>query len=218
LKALYASGTVDIQAHTLRHTKVFSDSIIEGFVKPGFKRHPHLYPWLDTGSGERHLLSSDWGAPIYTHRSRYSSALRYDNPGAFEACTRHVRENGGESFFDRPGWTHQLRTLAESFKGRQETPAGRDIAIRDDLASAREQLNAGLNTNTVRHMCFPWAVVSKPAEIAAAQVGYETAFGDRLFGGRSVKPGDPPYRLMRLKHQHLYCLPGKGRKNFFSGA
>jgi hypothetical protein len=218
LRALQASGTVDIQAHTLRHTLVFSDSIIAGFVKPGFKRHPHLYPWFDTGSGERHLLTSDLGAPIYTHRSRYSSALRYDNPGAFEACTRHVRENGGESFFDRPGWGHQLQALAESFKGRQETPAGRDAVIRDDLAAAREQLNVRLNTDTVRHMCFPWAVASKPAEIAAKQTGYETAFGDRLFGGRSVKPGDPPYRLMRLKHQHLYCLPGKGRKNFFSGA
>jgi hypothetical protein len=217
LRALHASGTVDVQAHTLRHTMVFSDAVIGGFVKPGFRRHPHLYPWLETGSGDRHLLPSDLGAPLYTQRSRYSTALRYDNPGAFEACTRHVRENGGRDYFERPGWEQELRRLAATHTGRQETPDQRDAAILEDLAAAREQLNAKLNTDTVRHMCFPWAVASKPAEIAAKRAGYETAFGDRLFGGRSVKPGDPPYRLMRLKHQHLYCLPGKGRKNFFSG-
>lgn len=217
LQALHASGTVDVQAHTLRHTMVYSDSVIGGFVRPGFRRHPHLYPWLDTGAGERHLTPFDLGAPLFTERSRYSTALRYDNPGAFEACTRHVRENGGEAFFSRPDWESKLRGLAESHVGRQETPAQRNAAILEDLASAREQLNSKLNTNTVNHMCFPWAIASKPGEIAAQRSGYVTAFGDRLFGGRSVKPGDPPYRLMRLKHQHLYCLPGKGRKNFFSG-
>ena len=217
LRALHASGTVDVQAHTLRHTMVFSDSVIGGFVKPDFHRHPHLYPYLDTGSGERYLTPRDLGAPLYTQRSRYSTALRYDNPGAFEACTRHVRENGGLEFFDRRGWETELHKIANSFTGRQETPAQRDAAILEDLASARDQLNAKLGADTVRHMCFPWAIASKPGEIAAQKAGYETAFGDRLFGGRSVKPGDPPYRLMRLKHQLLSCLPGEGRRTMFTG-
>jgi hypothetical protein len=210
LQKLHGSGTVDIQAHTLRHTMVFADDVIGGFVQPGFTRHPHLYPLLDTGSGERYLTPADLGAPLYTQRSRYSTALRYDNPGAFEACTRHVRENGGVEYFKRPDWEQGLRKLAGACTGRQETPAQRDAAMLEDLATAREQLNSKLGTDTVRHMCFPWAIASKPGEIAAEKAGYETAFGDRLFGGRSVKAGDPPYRLMRLKHQHLYCLPGKG--------
>lgn len=217
LRALHAAGTVDIQAHTLRHTMVYADDVIHGFVKPSFHRHPHLYPLVDTGAGERFITPTDLGAPLYTQRSRYSTARRYDNPGAFEACTRHVREHGGEAFFDRPEWERELRKIANSFKGRQETDAKRDAAILEDLASARAELNTRLNTNTVRHMCFPWAIASKPGEVAAEKAGYDTAFGDRLFGGRSVKPGDPPYRLMRLKHQLLYCLPGCGRRYFFSG-
>ena len=212
LKALHDSGTFDIQAHTLRHTLVFSEAVIGGFVQPGFFRHPHLYPLLDTGSGERFLEPADLGAPLYTQRSRYSAALRYDNPGAFEACARHVRENGGAEFFRRHDWERTLRALAASFTGRQETPDRRDAAILADLAEAREQLNARLGTDTVRHMCFPWAIASQPGESAAEKAGYLTAFGDRLFGGRSVKAGDPPYRLMRLKHQHIYSLPGQGRR------
>ena len=216
LRTLHKVGVIDIQAHTLGHTMIYSDSVIGGFVTPGFLRHPHLYPLVDTGTGERYLTPADLGAPLYTQRSRYSDALRYDNPDAFAACVRQVRENGGAAFFVRPDWAASLRKLAESFAGRQETLSQRDTAIFDDLSSARWQLNIQLNTDTVRHMCFPWAIASKPGEIAAEKAGYVTAFGDRLFGRRAVRAGDPPYRLMRLKHQHIYCLPGKGRRTMFS--
>ena len=216
LKALQASGTIDVQAHSLRHTMIFSEKVIGGFVTPGFTRHPHLYPLLDTGEGERPLTPADLGAPLYTQRSRYSDATRYDNPGAFQACTRHVQENGGGEFFKRPGWEAELRTLAATFEGVQERVGQRDEAILEELRTAREQLNSRLGTNTVRHMCFPWAIAGNSAVRLAPKAGYETAFGDRMYGRRSVQPGDPPYQLMRLKHQHLYCLPGKGRRTLFS--
>lgn len=212
LGALHGAGTIDIQAHTMGHTLIFSDSVLAGFVTPGFLRHPHLYPLVDTGAGERYLTPADLGAPLYTQRSRYSAALRYDNPEAFAACVQWVREKGGVDFFSRPDWEATLRKLAGSFPGRQETPAQRDAAIFVDLLAARQQLNARLKTDTIRHMCFPWAIASKPAEQAAEKAGYVTAFGDRLWGRRAVRAGDPPYRLMRLKHQHIYRLPGKGRR------
>ena len=216
LRALQASGTVDIQAHTLRHAMVFSGTVVQGFVQPGFARHPHLYPLLATGTEDRYLTPTDLGAPLYAQRSRYSDALRHDHPEAFEACTRHVREQGRTAFFDRPGWEAELRKLATGFAGRCETAAQRDAAILEDLATARERLNAELRTDTVRHMCFPWAVAGEAGERAAEKAGYETAFGDRLFGTRAVKAGDPPYRLMRLRHQHIYCLPGRGRRTMLS--
>lgn len=215
LQALQRVGTMDIQAHSLDHTLIFSDSCISGFVTPGFRRHPHLYPLVDTGAGERHLTPADLGAPLYTQRSRYSDALRYDNPAAFAACVKRVSEHGGPAFFARPDWEHDLRHVAASCAGRQESPAQRDAAIFNDLSSARQQLNARLNTGAVRHMCFPWAIASRPGEVAAEKAGYVTAFGDRLFGSRAVRAGDPPYRLMRLKHPLLYCLPGRGRRTFF---
>lgn len=216
LRALQASGTVDIQAHSLRHAAVFCDSDCTGFITPDMVRHIHLYPWTATATGDRFLTRDDLGAPLYLQRSRYSDALRYDNAAAFEACTRFVRENGDADFFKRAGWELKLRQLAAAAPGRQETPAQRDAAIREDLAAARETLNAKLNTSTVRHMCFPWAVAGASAVKIAAEVGYETAFADRLFGKRAVRAGDPPHRLMRLKHQYIFCLPGRGRRCFFT--
>lgn len=215
LQALQRAGTLDIQAHTLDHAMIFADACIGGFVTPGFRRHPHLYPLVDTGAGERRLTPADLGAPLYTQRSRYSVALRYDNPAAFAACVKKVSANGGADFFARPGWERELRQVAASCAGCQESPAQRDAAIFNDLSAARQQLNARLNTEAVRHMCFPWAIASRPGEVAAEKAGYVTAFGDRLFGSRAVRAGDPPYRLMRLKHPLLFCLPGRGRRTFF---
>jgi hypothetical protein len=218
LRALHASGTIDIQAHTRWHAMIPCAPKVTGFVTPAMPvRHPHLYPRLLTGAGERFLTPTDLGAPLYPERSRYSDALRYDAPGGFDACTRHVRDNGGAAFFARPHWEAELRgVLAAAGRGRQETTADRDAAILEDLAGAREELNRQLTTDTVRHMCFPWAIAGRSAVAAAARAGYVTAFGDRLFGGRGVRPGDPPYQLMRLKHRYILCLPGKGRRTAFT--
>lgn len=216
LRAMQASGVVDIQAHALRHAMVFCDAGCTGFVTPEFERHVHLYPWTATGTGDRPLSSDDLGAPLYTQRSRYSDALRHDSPEAFERCTRHVRENGGAAFFQRAGWEQELRALAAACPVICETPDRRDAAIREELATARAMLNERLRTSTVRHMCFPWAVAGSAAERLAAETGYQTAFADRLFGRRAVRAGDPPYRLMRLKHLYIHCLPGAGRKTFFT--
>jgi len=216
LRTLHASGTIDIQAHTFLHAMIFCDSSIRGFVHPGLQEHPHFHPLIDTGKGSRILTPADLGAPLYPQRSRYSDALRCDNPDAFEACTQLVRENGGAGFFAHPGWEQELRAMAVKFKGPRETSGQRDAAILEDLSSAREILNAELRSTSVRHMCFPWAVAGQAAEHAAKKAGYETAFADRLFGVRAVNAGDPPYRLMRLKHQHIFCLPGRGRRRLFS--
>ena len=216
LRALQATGTVDIQAHTLRHAMVFCDSECIGFVTPRTARHIHLYPWTATGPGERFLSPQDLGAPLYVQRSRYSDAHRYDHPAAFDACTALVREEGGEDYFERPDWELELRRLEQASAGVRETTERRNEAILEDLVAAREMLNERLKIGTVRHMCFPWAVAGSAAERLAAEAGYETAFADRLFGARAVRAGDPPYRLMRLKHPYIFCLPGKGRRTFFT--
>lgn len=216
LRALQASGVMDLQAHTLRHAMIPCAAEVLGFLAPGDRRHPHLYPYVLAPEGPRFLAADDWGAPLYPQRSRMSDALRYDHPSALAACLRHVREHGGAAFFQQAGWEAELRRLAGASAGRQETATERDAAIAADLAAAREQLQAQLRADTVRHMCFPWAVAGRAAEEAAQRTGYRTAFADRLFGARAVRAGDPPYRLMRLKHDYIRCLPGRGRRWFFT--
>jgi hypothetical protein len=215
LRALQNSGTIDVQAHTWSHAMIFCDQKVIGFLHPASNVHPHELPLLLSGSQPRFLNTQDLGAPLHTQRSAMSDALGYDNPDARQACLEHVREQGGPAFFGRPDWEKNLRALCAAHPGRFETERQRDQRIFQDLLQAREVLNHKLGANTVHQMCFPWAIAGASARRLARQAGYTTAFSDRLFGSRAVRANDPPYALMRLRHEFIFCLPGTNRRRFW---
>jgi len=215
LRAMHASGRVDIQAHSWRHAMVFASDEVIGFIKPQYREHPHTIPLVDAPDGLRFVTNTDLGAPLYPTRSRFSDVQRWIAPDAFANCIRHVQANGGASFFQREAWQAELRTCVDQSRtGRWESAPARDAAIREEMARARALLEAGLGKQ-IHHMCFPWAIAGKAALRLAAETGYQTAFADRLWGARAVRHGDPPYQLMRLKHRFIFCLPGKKRTWFF---
>lgn len=216
LKALQSGGVLDVQSHTQAHARVFSDDEIEGFIGPDYRPHVHARPLVNAGPPPVFLGPDDLGAPLYPTRSRMSDVLRYDDPAARERARAAVAQ-GGADFFARPDWERTLRRAVGAPTGRWETEAERERSVFEDLVAAREQLNSRLNTNTVKHICFPWAVAGSVAEHAARRAGYETAWADRLGGRHSVREGDNPFRLMRLKHKFIYSLPGRGRQ-FWGGS
>jgi len=216
LKALHASGVVDVQAHTFAHAVISCDPAITGFVAPGYAPHVHMRPGLAGPPQARFLGEADLGAPLHPVRSRMSDALRYDDTAARAACREHVDRGGGAAFFARAGWEAELRAQAAAHPGRTETEPEREAAILEDLAAARDVLNARLGTTSVRHMCFPWAIAGRVAEACAARAGYQTAYADAVLGRHAVRAGGNPFRLMRLKHRFIYSLPGAGRR-FWGG-
>lgn len=228
LQALAASGTIDVQAHTWHHAKMFCDQYVTGFITPGFALHPHDFPhavsgdvsqnlpaWPDQGGPARRALGpADLGAPLYLMRSTMSDALEYHNSAARQACMEQVKSGGGIDFFSRPDWEKTLRDTVARYPGRFETESRRDERILAELAAARHELNHRLGHDRARHMCFPWAIAGQRAAALAARAGYGTAFADRLFGYRAVRAQDPPFRLMRLRHELIVCLPGQNRRTF----
>jgi len=144
-----------------------------------------------------------------------SDALRFFEPAeSRHRCMDLVQREGGKTFFNRPDWEDILTKAAGTESGRLETSEERRRAILDELVQAREMLSARLSGHKVKHMCFPFSICGTTAESLLKETGYETAFADRLFGFRSVESGGNPYRLMRLKHQFIFCLPGMGRQSF----
>lgn len=215
LRALEASGLVDVQAHSWRHAKVFASDSVVDFIRPGHRVQPHETPLLETPQGLRFATREDLGAPLYGSRSRLSDAFRWIAPDAFADCTRRVREEGGADFFGRPRWREELQACVQQARpGRWETEAEREASIAEELVHAREILEQQLG-KAIRQMCFPWAIAGRTAVRLAEKAGYQTAFADRLGGARAVRQGDPPFQLMRLKHPLIFCLPGKGRTWFF---
>ena len=210
LREMHASGVWDIQSHTRSHAMMFSGTEVVGFVTPDFAREPLL---------ERPLcLKPDaLGTPLYLRRSRMSDARQFlPDSAAEERCRAHVARNGGARFFDRPDWRSELEALARERRGDFESDEARIAAIRQELADGRAMLNGRLGTNTVRHVALPWGIAGDTARRMLAETGHETAFAERPFKRRGVHAGDDRYGLMRLNGKFLTCLPGRGRKWFFT--
>lgn len=214
LRAMDAAGCWDIQSHSFAHALIFCDSRIDGFVTPDYRPHVHEAPNVGSATSPHFLSVRELGAPLHPTRSRLSDALRYDDEELRAACLDLVRHEGGPAFFQRPDWAKQLIRLARKKRGRTETPAERNAAIREDLAAAREELRLRLGVEA-RHLCFPWTIAGSAAETIAAEVGYVSAYADSLGGLRAPHRGGNPYRIMRLKHQFIFHLPGRGRRSFW---
>lgn len=216
LRAMQGSGVWDIQAHTFAHAMVFSEDARTGFVTPNYQPHIHNAPDIGKPTEPYFLTAADAGAPLYAVRSRMSDVLRYDDPDMRKRCCDAVRAAGGAAFFENPRWQSVLKKAAGKKRGTFETPAERAAAIRADLIAAREMLHARLRTNTVKHICFPWAIAGSVAEEIAGEVGYESAYADVLGGVHAAVRGGNPYRIMRLKHKFIFSLPGRGRRSWWN--
>ena len=216
LRAMHASGVVDVQCHTYSHSSIFCGDSPVGFVTPGYgARHPLSRPLISAECGGAYLEPTALGAPLYLQRSRMSDAVRYfDDPAARERCEAHVRARGGEAAFLKSGWQRELRALAGA-TGHRETDDDRHRAICTELDAGRAMLCDRLRTRSVRYLCFPWGVAGVTAREAAKANGFRTAFSERLFGLRAVKWGDDPWRLMRLNGKFVTRLPRRKRRLLF---
>ncbi len=214
LQALQASGLVDVQSHTLTHSRVFTSSTIVDFVRPGYEATPLLNrPQLTPPPALRFVTTDDLGAPIFTARSRMSDGRRVTfDPDVHERCVDLVRREGGAAFFERTGWRSRLEAIVQSAAGRPESEAAQQTEIESELDASRAILNDRLRTSTVRHICLPWGVSGAITERALERLGYRTAFANRLRGVHAVRRGDHPLWLKRLPNRYIFRLPGRGRR------
>ena len=216
LRALHASGVVDVQSHTFSHSRVFTAATIAGFVTPQYVTTPFLNrPQVSSAPALRFLTPADLGAPVYAARSRMSDGRRVvPNPDAHSRCTELVAREGGAAFFNRPDWQQTLRNAAGAADGSRESDAEQQTAIEDELAQGRDVLNAKLGTTSVQHICLPWGVSGTRTAAALRRVGYKTAFANRLRGVHAVRSGDDPHWLKRLPNKYIFTLPGRGRRTW----
>jgi len=219
LRALHGAGTIDVQAHTMTHAAIYCSDRPTGFVTAAFAadhilNRPLLSP---PGTAPRFLSPTAYGAPLYVRRSRMSDGRRFlVRPDVIELAQQYVAERGGTSFFSRPAWQAELSRTLPREQGVFESSDEQLRAIEEELDRCQSELSARLGTDTVRHIAMPWGIAGAIARRALRRSRYETAYMEEMFGRQGVRPGDDPYRLMRLNGKYLSCLPGRGRQHFLS--
>jgi len=215
LRALSASGRVDVQSHTWSHSMVFTGRKTIGVVDEAFRIEPQIiHPRLNSGRDLEFLSPSRVGYPLFARRSRMSDGVRFWPDQ--EACAKveaRVHASGGSAFLDRPQWRRELAPSLASIPGRWETPAERTREIEQELAFARDEIERRIGT-PVRHVCLPWGITGSATRAALERLGMVTAFANRLAGRLAVAAGDDPFYLKRLDNRHIFALPGTDRRTF----
>jgi hypothetical protein len=201
LRALAASGRVDVQSHTWSHTMMFTGDRVLGAVGPAFAAEPRLnHPRLDAGGPPEFLEANRTGYPLFPRRSRMSEGRRFfPDP---DACARAEALASGSKGSDG---------LVARVAGRWETEADQDGEIHRELTDARDELQTRLRT-PVRHVCLPWGVSGPRTRGALERLGFASAFANRWGGRFAVAAGDDPFFLKRLNGRHIFALPGRGRR------
>jgi peptidoglycan/xylan/chitin deacetylase (PgdA/CDA1 family) len=207
LKALLASGTIDIQSHTHRHAMIPWTPHMERIA---FGR-PDAPPALADPPGGW----STEGSPVFPRRSRMSDARAFlPDDQYLERCRDWIRDQGGAGgLANRSDAAEAMTQALGPPTGRFETEDEQEKALRDELVLSRRLLEDHLG-HTVEQICLPWAVCGKRAEALIRDTGYRTAIADRVGGRRAAVTGGNPFRVMRLKHAAIFSLPGRGRRWF----
>ena len=219
LKSLSISGLVDVQSHTWSHSMIFSGEQAIDVVRPLEKADDELArPRVNDSDPPAFAGPDRLGFPIFPRQSRMSSARRFfPDDARMSAVETFVATHGGAAFFRSVSWREELQPHLRAITGRWETDAERERAIEHELVAARDTLEARLGTR-VRHVCLPWGVTSPLTQALLERLGFKTAFANRLKGVFAVRAGDDPFFLKRLANRHIFALPGRGRRPFFTFA
>jgi len=181
MRAMQASGVMDIQSHTLTHTWYFrSDKIID-FHHPhdsyfwlAWNRFPERkYKWLD----EQHIELVEYGTPVYEFGRSLGIRKYYENKGLNEHLVKCVRKHGGGDFFQNNRWLDILwdstRDYQKSngYRGFYEDDAEYQKRLIREIIYSKEVIEDNLNKK-VDFLCWAGGAYTKEAYELALTGGH----------------------------------------------
>lgn len=214
LKSCADSGLVDIQCHSLTHSRIPIGSSVIDVQTPWFGVGTYgntdlpLSSLDDPESPTRELRP---GAPVFRYDSRLCKRPRFLlDAGREREMIEFVATRGGDEFFDQPDW--RKRWLGEfgvdqSAYGRFESVGEQDSAIRRELVESKRILEERLGF-PVQDLCLPWYDCGERVARIASESGYRS-----LFFGVNRQPALPEglIGIPRVSEQYCHRLPGSGR-------
>ncbi len=198
LKALCQEGVVDVETMGWSHGRIFCDDKFEKLILPETHMEDLDWPMLsDPGEPLRFASPSLVFHPLLPTRSRMSDAYKHD---VDLSVIRRIKED-----------TNAAPYLFRQHLMQVETTAERDRAIAQELLHPRD-LVAEKTGNRPQLFCFPWGVCGKVADRLLQDSSYAAAFRRCRRGAAAWRPGQDRYRIQRLNHEWIRCLPGSRRK------
>lgn len=225
LMTMHESGLVDMQSHSLTHSRINVSPTVVDFIHPHFD--PHFFenvnlPVSRDDAVERPLRPLRLGQPVYESASRLSGRRRFlENSDVSAQMVRYVAENGGEFFFRHPDWHSKLAQHYKQLASNQpdeaeyESQTDTEAAIRRELTHAKEWLETKFDKK-IYHLCYPWYQGCALSDKIAAECGYLSLFYGLDVAPNNIPMTEIPVRIRRVSEEYLFSLPGQGRRSLTS--
>lgn len=222
MRAMEASGLVDIQSHTMTHTWHPNDPNVLDFHHPGDKypwmvwnARPETKPFWLTEFDETNL---PYGTPVHSF-ARAIPARRYiPDARVAKHLAEVVESNGGRSYFERLRWREELMRKKQTFQekysdeGRHETDDENAARIHHEVVESKHRIERALNKE-VRFVCWPGGGETPLAREMALKSGHQaTTKGTKL-----NRPGADPTHTFRVSPWIGARMPLRLKQWLFEG-
>jgi Predicted xylanase/chitin deacetylase len=211
IRALAASGTLDVQSHARTHTWLPSSDEVLTFHHPNlsvrrylrwmwWNRFPERKPFWFQEISHRDL---PWGTPIFRNDLALAGRAFLPNPELVTRLVSHVESKGGELFFGSHAWHEELSKEVEVFRrsgqptATVESSASFEQRLRNEIEGSRLRLEA-ITGRPVQFLCWPNGGVCEDAFQAARRFGYlATTIPSRMARGGN-RLGDSAHQIRRI--------------------
>lgn len=220
LRAARDSGLISIESHTYFHRRVFSQLTVTGCVGPGanFTASDAVYaPYLDLGMRPGELPAEQFfGLPLMPTCALMQAPSHYEIP-------QPVRDECQALYRKLKSCRTEGEIPAEYVSGAQRIiDAAKLIPLEEqavhaklsaDLSAARTLIAERLgDTHAGRQLCLPFTLGSEAVVEIADNCGVTAIYWGIDRKRRINRPGCDPLRLVRLKNDFIWRLPGQGRR------
>jgi len=193
LRIMDSSGVIDVQSHTMTHTKIFcSDKLID-FHNPGAKwlypicnLYPSAAPYYAQDPDFEHKIP--YGTPFFEEKSSIVAQKVIINENFINEAVGLLSSTDWQNYAFEACW-HKVKPLYDDYRGSswlissRESEAEYQKRVEYEIVESKRVIEAKLN-KTVRHICWPHGDYTDFCHRTAMQAGYSSS----LYVGRDGKP------------------------------
>ena len=220
LATMHQTGLIDVESHSLFHGEVFDDLQIKDFLLPDSSFAPfetsmtaYLEP-RDAASRPSH--ESYYGLPIFSTTPLYAGVPGWRADEDLIAKARSLYAEAGKSS-NYNLIRAQLRRLWDDIDLTGmlyiQTQEQVQEAIWLDLLTARSLIKAKVSPASGDHFCLPYTVGSELSTNLMREHGIKSCFWGISLNRKYNNPGNDPLKIVRVKSDFLYRLPGCGQRS-----
>ncbi len=220
IKAMYSSGFLNIESHTLFHREIFCNLNVVDYITPDDSFIPYNFKgsaYYSLNNLGKSVSSSDFvGLPLFESAPLMLAGPKLNiHPEFISKC----KEIYNDSLRTKGDWKNAIKNI---FK--EESSSNSYFSIEkhskedamQDLNIARELIQKRLDSNAGNHLCLPWTRGNIETINICRELGIKSCFWGILEDKKINKPGDDPLFSSRIKNDFIFRLPGNGRKRLFS--